>query len=477
MTRKYPNSMRILDRLYSKDPLPNLNSAIEKAWLEGGLHKACMLEANNLGKLIGERLLAYLRYVKGDTLARKVRETKEDTSNKLDLKEVDFGKTTERVVVKTDAHDYLVSEEFYRKLVESGNTKLLIKVQGLLRDARVYEYMTTRTTNKVEVEYEKPGLPPVRKETAKVLLENLNLAISEIMREVNKDKGKVYIDPSIRGIGVPTSERDNNSLAISGITIPKGSKIKLDLEGYENPIIRVALLWGGLTSRGYDLDLGVNIVASKKIKHCYWRTGYVKEGEDIIASTSGDWIRIPSSGFATEMIDIDINLCKKHGYEKIISSALTYSSYGNTVSPDVYLGVTIMEKTDRLLNKDKREQLDLSDFLYMVKLTYEPKDNVLGHMINLVTGELEVYNENVGKFERGNASKVYGLMAKTLANRPMIPMLSTVLPNVFTKEQLVLSPEEANIVFSIDPVTDVGEEAEVINPLKEPLKLQEYLYN
>lgn len=138
----------------------------------------------------------------------------------------------------------------------------------------------------------------------------LSSGISTILSTRYADKGplgKVYIDPALEDILVPTSMRDASE---SLKTVARGSKFSL---GYSQPIVRMFLYWEDIEySESYnnrvDVDLSVQLLTDD-----FRQNGVVSyynlSGTGI--THSGDFTSAPNG--AAEFIDVEIDKVLKAG--------------------------------------------------------------------------------------------------------------------------------------------------------------------
>jgi len=193
-------------------------------------------------------------------------------------------------------------------------------------------YMKTRT-EKASIRY---FLPKGKIAKAKVTYEdNRNVISAKIVGDLQRiienelmkryenlgQMGRVYIDPELKNILVPFSQR-SSSKALE--TFPRGSRLSIDSE---TSTVRMFIWWKDVQAKNYLRSRRVDVDLSAVSYDDEWKyLGHVsytnlKSGSNI---HSGDITSAPKG--AAEFIDIDIEKALKRGERYIVMNVLSYTN-------------------------------------------------------------------------------------------------------------------------------------------------------
>ncbi len=456
MSKKYPNVFAARALLYSEN-YTTINSIIEQYKVIGNYSLALKAEMQNPGQMM-RNLLQYLRYRKGDAIARKCDVNSKILANMLI-------KPSGRVV-KKDAKKVLKSNKFAKALM-SVNTKLLWQILGLIDTKKYHESMNIRKVNNKIIAYD-IALPPLDKELSIIAKKQIKKAIKKIKKEQNKDLGKIYISSEVAKYVIQYSGREDTSTSLSGEYLYPGSRLDVkELLKKGNKLLRVGLAWRGHSS--CDIDVSLNV---KDHGAVYYNNNSLSCGSAVGIASSGDITSCSSELFSVELMDIDVDTCLDCDIAEMFTSAIIYSgeSFSNY---ECYWFISVIDKKDRVI-AGRRVHINLDEMDFATQITTDKK-GIIGHKINLKEGFIEVLNIASSQLQNGMSAEIAeNIMTEAINNMSKRQEIADALKMVVTKKQLTKKIKKANIVIStVDPKND---KVEWIHPGRNNDKLQEILF-
>ncbi len=462
MTVRFPDAFTVRRYLYA-NTLSKPNTKLETIKAGGNYQYALFLEMKNPGQML-RNLLQYMRYLKGDVIARKVK----TGTNAYSVASHFEKKQTERTV-EIDALEAFRSLEFYEALLKT-NTKLLWQVLTLVRDERLLEPRSVKIMNKTKVAYSTPvpGLNPKAIKIVKVKLKN---AIKQIKREENSSLGSVYLDPSVKDYAVQFSGRSDTSISMSGEYMPSGTiKDLTEVMKGKNKLLRVGLAWRGTSS--CDIDLSMNIDGRNAVY--YGRPEMSNQDGEIVISSSGDVTSNGNDIFSTELIDIDIDLLKKENIKWMFNSAIMYS--GQTFDKyEAYWFMSVIDRKDRVVNR-RQLQIKLDEMDYATQITESNKGMMGLYFTFDKKQKVEVLNIPIKLSSGSNAERAEEAFQATMLDRPKTLTIGKALKMSINKVQFVDDIQFADLVISNQKPDDLKEGVAYLHPGVDAVELSELIF-
>ena len=271
---------------------------------------------------------------------------------------------------------------------------------------------------------------------SRACMKGLNKKFSEL-----EPLGKVYIDDNIKGYALPLKQRTASKQLY---TMAKGSRVKLPEDAN---ILRMYQWW---KAPGHvDLDLAVMFLDSEFTKVTdeisYWN---IKDKE-IKCYHSGD-IRTAEEG-AAEFIDVDINALKEKDIRYVIMTISSYSCEPFCDLEECFAGVMALDEIkpqERVFDPAKslvRSDLSVNSRM-AIPLVYDVSTHELIWLDSPVSGSIEHLAINTVSYTNNYINTVRGLLNYSY------PQLATLayLHCDAREAELVDTPEEADIIFSLD---------------------------
>lgn len=459
---KYNKFLTLKNALYTTT-IQTTNSTIEERRKSGNLEEAFVYEMRNPGTLL-RNILSYLRYPAGTKFAQKVRK---DTST-FDLGSVVAGKAAISHTVEKDISQWLNDSSPLMDALQKANPKLLWQVLTLLDMPSLYERRTERRANNTKVRYHSSHpLPGLHKPFADAFKKLVKKAIRSIQRKKNEKLGKVFISKSMKNYPLQFSGREDKGISLSGGYLPTGSKLNLTAitKNMKDPILRVGVAWKGVSC---DIDHSLN----HKNGDVAYYDPTLSQGTDLLITSSGDITSCSPERFSTELLDIDMAACKKHGYTQMYTALQMYS--GPTFDKvEAYWFLDVIERKDRILNSSK-VTMSLDAMNYAAKLQDSSRAQI-GFYIDLTADDIEIINAPTTTMKFG--SNMYNTKEEflaTLGERPKTTSVHKALKNVIAPEQRVKDILDADLIITDE--CGVPEGIKVLNPAVDMVELQEILF-
>lgn len=187
-----------------------------------------------------------------------------------------------------------------------------------------------------------------------------------LQRFANKDMNNVFIDPALKGLIVPFSQR-SASKSIS--TVERGSRIKLDADC---DVVRMFTYW---KESGGRVDLDLSAVAYDKSWNYQTHVSYTNLSA-YGTKHSGDITSAPRG--AAEFIDVDLAKIRSKGVRYLVMNLISYNNQPfNTF--ECFSGIMERNKGDggrRFEPKTVKTKFDITgDYKYNIPLILDVENN------------------------------------------------------------------------------------------------------
>lgn len=241
--------------------------------------------------------------------------------------------------------------------------------------------------------------------------------------------GKVYIDPELSKIPLPTNMR---SLNLSLKPLVRGQRTPFD-----NPkakVIRAYCHW--IDKYGtLDLDLSTTFIGTNKVGHCSWNTPGLKCGN---SCHSGD-VR-NHVGPNAEYIDVDINDAIGMGFQYVVMSVHNFNG-GALSDIDCSFGVEERQYPQSNLHWHPASNTG-------AQLLQSAGENVLIAILDLVNREY-IYLDLDEKGSPVATNNVTAMMQAVAdyAKPPAFSVYRLLVMHADARGQEVLTPEEADTIY------------------------------
>jgi hypothetical protein len=439
--QQYPEFIEIYHIISSKK-IRTFKSPVEIYRKNGDLKNAFLSDMKNPGALF-RNILFYLRNKKGDLYPVKV------------------GSEPTQTPIKTDVTDVLNSKEF-KKFLLKVNPKLLLQVEGLLKDKKYSEYQTFKIIDGYKVNYEK-GIPPIYKDFKKQFLKLISKTYKKIKRKENKKFGKVFISDDLKDLKLSYSGRLDTSNNKSGNFLPIGSKIKIDKIIGEDMLLRYGVSWKSPDdnpSLSICIDPSIQILNGRfanRIINWEGENHTLTDNGEIIISSSGDITNCNNNIWSTEFVDINIEALRKAGSTKFFTAILNYDNNsrrgGSLGEVNTHVFFNILKKDDRVLdNRTVSIPLDQMDYSYQV--VDNKAQAQIGLLFDLEDKSVEILKISIDEIPTSTTATVLSSKFLELINdRPKLPLLIKKLNKSFYKKQIVNNKDEADLI--LDKNTDI----------------------
>lgn len=437
---QYPEIKDIYELIYSN--ISTTKTKVEAYKKQGLLEEAFTVEMNNMGNLF-RSILFYLRNEKGSTYPIKM----------------DNKPTEKQIKVQTDISNIIKTKEFKDALTKT-NPKLLLQVKALLNDVKYSKPQLLKVCNNKRVHYEKE-IPAINGKWAKKIIKSIEKAYSKIKKEANKELGKVFVSDYFDDIRVNFSGRIDVSTNTSGKFLPIGSKIKIDKILEEGTILRYGVSWKSPKTDPHlsiCIDPSLHITNGKHKGHVVnWQMDNhtLKEGNEILMSSSGDVTQCTQNKWSTELIDIDTEAMRKAESTEMFTAVINYDSAekGSLGEVETHIFVNVIDRKDRVISGRKISiPLDQMDYSYKID---ENSQAQIGLKFDLKEGTIEVLKIAEGNIHSNSTgTQLHDRFVESIENKPMLPTVKDNLISSIKKKQMVTSIEDADLV--IDQNTDIN---------------------
>ena len=465
MKKRYKNLYKSIEILYSNNNKFTFNSRYSVAKSELDYAEAIRIATENPGFLL-RNILEFLRMTEGTEIPKR-------------LKKDACLKNTPIKVVKKNAISFF--KEDFKIFLENNNIniKLLWQLYEQLSDKSITKSRKLRYVQGNEIHYfnEFPG---IKKENIKLVEKIIVDYIKKVKREENKKYKKVYIDSSIDDLSVQYSGKKDKTLVFSGEFLSSGSKIDLEFnKDSKSKIVRLGVLWRG--EKSCDIDHSALFITkdNKTTKSLFYGNPVLKEGNNIIATSSGDITTCKNSVFSAEFIDIDFSkmIKIKSDIETVYNYVNIYSGLRGFKNCECYMFVDLIEdRKKNTLFKNKQAVIDITKVTYLNDIsTGVNESSCLGFKIDFKTMKIEILNiflKNNKSYS--NVLKNYNDISIALKDYKEHLKLKDILKKVFTKKQITNIIDEADLIISRK--IPENENKNIINPNKNYEKLQNLMF-
>jgi hypothetical protein len=462
---KFPFFFELKKYLYINDRSNFLHHKVEASKYEGDYLSAINYLSDNPGLLL-RNLFEYIRYSTGTTIAHKLIDSSSFDNDCLSsndtLKNISSNISTRSIIVKTDASSFFYSSKF-KNILSNSNPKLLFQILALFDDDSLFTSRTSRLVQNTPVQYssDRP-LPALDLNMTNIVKKKIKKALKKIKNKDNLYLGSVFIDKDLKNHNIEFSGR-SASLSLSGEYLSPGSKIPISSLLSNDKLLRIGIAWKGVES--CDIDHALHILDSKdksfNDRIVDFTNPTLSCNDDIIATSSGDVTFNDNNKFSTELIDIDISLARIHGIEKLLSLAIQYSgkSFSNY---DVLWFFNVIDKKDRVIDSSNIF-LNLDQMDYAIQVNKNSK-NLLGFELDLINNEITVLNQviNNSNNDGTTVSSIQGNLVDSLNNKPKLTSIYKALKTSISKDQIVSSKSNADVIISSSKPLDSNRKNGVI---------------
>lgn len=316
------------------------------------------------------------------------------------------------------------------KVAEGSSNKVLYEVYTHLEKRRSME-----STRSVFIKgSRKPTVLPVLPPLSNDLVDSLQDMILDVLKTKFKTLaplGKVWIDPELRKIPLPTNMR---TLSESMTPTIRGTRVPI---GIDSEVIRMFVHWYNDGSRRCDIDLSGILVGDKKVEHIGWNGSHVRP----YATYSGDVTG--RSGPCAEYIDIDIKKAINDGFKYVMLDARDYCGIGFHTYKECVCGFQGRSKLGSENRDWKPETIKNS-----MKITTTSKGVYIA-IIDLETMEYIWLDIDSSKNTASSDIKGIARMIKTYSEHPKLSLYDLFEWHAIARGSIV-TPVEADIQFTFD---------------------------
>lgn len=277
-----------------------------------------------------------------------------------------------------------------------------------------------------------------------------NICQLRLMNEYSKKDylGKVYIDKELKNYIVPMSQRTASKTLKS---IARGSKMPIDKEAN---ILRHFVYW---KNNSFRVDVDLSVVAYNEDFDMLTNVYYCHlKDEEYGLVHSGDFVSSHDEG-ATEYIDIDINKAKLNGvrYLAVVINSFTNDYFCDM--EDCFMGFMYRE------NAQSGEVFDARTVVNKTDITAKTTQ-VVSTIIDLE--EMAIYWADLPLTSTSSLNNInsnqsgIGHTLKSILNICKPNLYDLMSLNVLARGEFVSTPEEADVVISLDgdvSPTDIDE--------------------
>lgn len=277
-----------------------------------------------------------------------------------------------------------------------------------------------------------------------------NICQLRLMNEYSKKDylGKVYIDKELKNYIVPMSQRTASKTLKS---IARGSRMKIK-DGTK--VLRHFIYWKQAEDERTDLDLSA-VLYDENFERLTSVSYMRLRNETYGVYHSGD--RVSADEGASEFIDVDIEKAKENGVRYIITSINSFTMIPFCELEDCFMGYMSRDNVDTGEVFEPKTVSNKSDIT-------SNSMQVISTIIDLET--LEVVWVDMPLSTAGGLNNVnsnangLGYTLKSMLNICKPNLYDLMLLNVLARGEFVSTPEEADVVISLDgdvSPTDVDE--------------------
>ena len=274
--------------------------------------------------------------------------------------------------------------------------------------------------------------------------------------EYDEDK-KVFIEDGLRSYLIPNTMRSaNKALRV----VPRGSRMKLGNDGYVRPFIH----WMNNNNR-IDVDLSVTFLDKE---YQYMDTVSYYDLRNEYAVHSGDYTNAPAPNGACEFVDVNIEKARDCGARYAVLTVHAFTEMPFRDIPECFVGYMTISKDEYSKRYNSREH----GMIYNIE-DVEMKMDISndGEYVVVCAFDLET-NEVIWCDIAGNADKtmrlpnnvettqrVISFVMQSIVESTRCNMYDLAEMTVKAKGyKMVNSIEEADVVYSIEPMNIEGKE-------------------
>lgn len=244
--------------------------------------------------------------------------------------------------------------------------------------------------------------------------------------------GKVYIDPELKKLPVPTNMR---SMSTTSRPVMRGQRVPI---GNQNAkVIRAYVHWFD-ENGNMDIDLTATFMGMGKVNHVGWNGGHNSE----IGCYSGD-IR-HRRGACAEYIDINVKAALKAGYKYVVMDARNYNGGSFEEVPECVFGY--MERE----HQKENEIFVPATLANSVRLTSSASTSIVA-AIDLETYEyifLDVDADGI-PVASANFDKIMDAL-KPYTELPSFSVYNLIQLHTNVRGTEVESPDKADLIINMD---------------------------
>ncbi len=315
----------------------------------------------------------------------------------------------------------------FKSAISGSSNKVLYELYGHLEKRR--EYTTNRSImiKGARKRTPLPDLPALDSDAVDkvqaMILQQLSVTFSKL-----PTLGKVYIDPELAKIPLPSNMR---SLNLSLSPTVRGQRTPFD-----NPsakVIRAHMMWDGST----DLDLSATFVGPKGTATLSYSTRGLKLGK---SCHSGDIIHSPKP--CAEYIDVDIEDALQHGYQYVLLDTRNYT--GRPMSA-IQANFGTQEREFPESNKHW-----IPSTMSGAQMLESSATSILIAILDLQTREyifLDLDSSGKTTFASGDIPSILQAI-KDYTQPPKFSVYKLLVLHADARGEEVLTPEEADTVFT-----------------------------
>ena len=433
--KRYPNARKALDLLYSNDQSWTFNSRFTIALANHDYAKAIEVASERPGMLL-RNMTVFCRYIEGVQLP---------STSKSEIRNI-FGENNfdSNKVVRSSAKTWIMNNFENFLSTKNPNTKLLWQVVEELKSPKNQTPQYTKYVRDKIIKYSVP-IPPVNSVLRDYVIGKITEYISKIKQPLNKNLGKVYLDPRLKNLAIQYSGAESTELVRGGNFLTPGSSIDIpsDVE-----FIRLGVAWTANEYGGSaDIDLSTAIFTRNELYgFCYY--GNPEEGNPLVVVSSGDVTASEKGIYSAEFVDIDIKNARKNNMKYFLSTLNVFRGT-NVADYDTHLFISFLTRDKRIIAGNKIT-IDLSRQDYAVKLV-EKFTSYIGALLDIEERKckiLAIGNKNDPQYQ--NITISYEDFMEAIKNMPKRLSFMEVIKPTISPNQLVSNKEEADTTIGLD---------------------------
>ena len=280
------------------------------------------------------------------------------------------------MLIRKDNYDLEYTLNEFRLIGNSISTTLLLQLWEFFKNRCLYPTRIFKINFDRSVKYKE--IIDTRKELSQEVVDKVIKMIEEILIDIYstyENKGKVYIDESVRAYCLPRNSRNGSA---QNKTLTFGSKIKLDPSDYK--FLRFFTHFKNSDEERIDIDLTLEFFDEEfaNIFTIGWHD--TTRCDELNSFYSGDVTSAPKG--ASEFVDLDYEKARKEArYAVVTNSAYTGQDFCDI--PECFSGVMFLN------SKGKKGKIYNPEFIkYKFDLTQRGSNQNVAFAVDLKTMEL-----------------------------------------------------------------------------------------